>query len=220
MRLPGKRLAAVGLTASALCACTTGEGEGYVRSVAGEPLYVEECWNGPFDLQPTFFGANPYREEQLLIRVQRGDNLEEVSDGLIVLVNDVAGIRGEIAQGGAGSSVEVGLPPGVSPSGVSLDPASEPPRVSLALYLHATCHVQNGTIYAIHGAITFDSLFSGDPNEPVADDRFTEAWFESVVFADPRDMAPDGTIAEDKTSRLEGRFSFFFQRGQPAQPFP
>jgi hypothetical protein len=199
-----------------LLACTTGEGEGWVRS---DKLFIEDCWNGPFDLAPTFFGANPYRAETLQIRIQRGDNLAEVSDGLAVVVSDLEAIR----RDDLGVPVRIGLPPGVSPLGASpagpAEPSSEPPRVSLALYLHATCHAQNGTIYALDGDITFVSLFSGDPNEPDGHDRLTEADFEAA-FADPRDMAPDGHVEPDRTSQVRGHFRFFFQRGQPAQPFP
>jgi len=184
--------------------CSTGEGEGWVRS---EKLFVKDCWDGPFDLQPTFFAANPH-ENNLSIRVQRGDNLEEVSDGLGVLVNDVAGVR----ESSLGQALRVGLPVGVVPPGGSPQSA-EPPDVSLSLYLHATCHAQNGALYALSGSITFSSLFSGDPNESSADDRLTEAAFEAV-FTDPRD--PE--VAHQSTVR--GEFSFYFQRGQPAQPFP
>ena len=207
------RLALLTVFVVGSCACTTGEGEGRVWS---EQLYIENCWNGPFELQPTFFGANPYREESLLIRVQRGDNQEEVSDGLMVVVNDIQAIRGN----DLGAPIDVGLPPGVTPSGVSLAGGAEPPLVSLALYLHATCHAQNGTVYAIGGSITFDSLFSGDINEPDGDDRLTDATFENVVFADPRQMASDRSIDPGQTSMVHGNFRFFFQRGQPAQPFP
>jgi hypothetical protein len=204
------------LALGAASGCTTGEGEGWVRS---DRLYIEDCWNGPFDLQPTFFGANPYRQEQLLIRIQRGDNLEEVSDGLTVLVSDVAGIR----ENDIDRALPVGLPPGVTPTGVPVaEPTGsgdDPARVSLALYLHASCHAQNGTIYAIDGTITFASLFSGDPNEPDGADRLTDADFEAR-FADPRDMGGDGSIDPDRVSLVRGHFRFFFQRGQPAQPFP
>lgn len=95
------------LAALLLLGCTTGEGDGEVKS---DKLYVEDCWNGPFDLKPTFFGANPYLNT-LTIRVQRGDNIEEVSDGLIVVVNDVSGIRGARLN----QPLKVGLPPGVTP---------------------------------------------------------------------------------------------------------
>jgi hypothetical protein len=216
MSLGGMRSAVLVAAVAGLSSCTTGEGEGWVRS---DKLYIEDCWNGPFDLAPTFFGANPYRAETLQIRIQRGDNLAEVSDGLSVLVSDLEALR----RDDLGVPVSIGLPLGVSPSGVSLvggaTSPSEPPRVSLSLYLHATCHAQNGTIYAIDGDITFVSLFSGDPNEPDGDDRLTEADFEAA-FADPRDMAPDGHVEADRTSLVRGHFRFFFQRGQPAQPFP
>jgi hypothetical protein len=101
--------------------------------------------------------------------------------------------------------------------------------VSLALYLHNTCHADNGTVYAVQAdqvegasasasTITFTSLFSGDPNESNADDRRTVATFEAL-FADPRDLG-DGTVPADKSSVVSGSFDFFFQRGPPAQPFP
>ncbi len=190
--------------------CTTGEGDGEVTS---DKLYVEDCWDGPFDLKPTFFGANPYRNT-LTIRVQRGDNIEEVSDGLIVVVNDVSGIR----DSRLGQALKVGMPPGVTPPGVPVVFEPEPPIVSLSLYLHDTCHKQNGTLYSMDGTITFDSLFSGDLNEGNADDRLTDAKFEAS-FADPRHMQADGTVDPERMSTVSGWFRFFFERGQPAQPF-
>ncbi|MBX3130364.1 MAG: hypothetical protein KF718_26840 [Polyangiaceae bacterium] len=199
------------LLASLLLACNTGEGEGEVQS---DRLYIESCWNGPFDLKPTFFGANPYRNT-VTIRVQRGDNIQEVSDGLLVLVNDVAGIRG----GQLRTPLRVGMPPGVSPPGVPVVYDPDPPLVHLVLYLHDTCHAQNSALYSIDGSIEFSALFSGNPNEESADDRLTEASF-SASFADPRHIGPDGSISADQTSTVTGWFRFFFERGQPAQPFP
>lgn len=206
-----KRAALLVLATALLAGCSTGEGEGWVRS---DKLYVQDCWNGKFDLQPTFFGDNPYRNTQL-VRVQRGDNLEEVSDGVTVLVNDVSGIRDSQLDSG----IKVGLPVGVSPPGVPIKYNPNPPKVSLALYLHDTCHSQNGTLYSVDGTITFSSLFSGDPNEANADDRLTEAHFDAE-FADPRDQQADGSYDSSKKSSVQGYFRFFFQRGQPAQPFP
>jgi hypothetical protein len=212
------------LLASILClGCSTGEGAGWVRS---DRLYVEDCWNGPFDLKPTFFAANPFQEEEVLIRIQRGDNIQELSDGLTVHVSDIGRIRGELL----GQAIDVGLPPGVTPPGVPIDADPDPPLVSLALYLHNTCHAENGTVYAVQpervadgsassSTITFTSLFSGDPNENNADDRLTEATFRAI-FADPRDLEADGAVPAEKASIVEGSFHFFFQRGPPAQPFP
>jgi hypothetical protein len=191
--------------------CAAAEGEGDVTS---ERLYVEDCWNGPFDLNPNFFAANPYREDTLLIRIQAGDDIEELSDGLTVLVNDLQELRTRL-----GEDIEVGVPPGVSPPGVPLQTNLDPPKVSLALYLHKTCHAQIGTVYSISGVIRFESLFSGDMNESSSEDRLTEGSF-TANFGDPRQLAP-GSAADPTlvTSQVTGNFSFFFQRGQPSQPF-
>lgn len=191
--------------------CTVGEGQGEVTS---ERLYVEDCWNGPFDLNPDFFAVNPYREESLLIRLQAGDDIEEFSDGLIVIVNNLQSLRARLGQ-----DVEVGVPAGVTPPGVPPAGDPDPAEVSLSLYLHKTCHTQIGTIYSISGSIRFDSLFSGDINESSSEDRLTQGSF-TASFADPRLLAPyseaDPALV---TSEVSGNFSFFFQRGQPAQPF-
>ena len=102
--------------------CTVGDGSGTVQTTR---LYLKECWNGPFDLQPDFFGANPYRQESLLIRIQRGDNNQESSDGLSVIVNDLAAVELD-------TPIPVGLPPGVAPPGQPLTGA-EAPLVSISL---------------------------------------------------------------------------------------
>ena len=199
------------LAAALGLACSTGEGEGEVKS---DRLFIDDCWNGPFDLEPSFFGAEP-AADSLIIRVQRGDNYEEVSDGLLVLIKDLDQIR-ETSLGG---SLRVGLPPGVSPPGVPVVYDPNPPKVSLALYLNATCHSQNGTIYAVDGNVSFESLFSGDPNEDDAEDRLTDASFDAT-FTDPRDIGPDGSYDGARASVVRGWFRSYFQRGQPAQPFP
>lgn len=188
--------------------CTVGEGSGDVTS---KRLYLQGCWNGPFDLDPDFFAANPYRQESLLIRIQRGDNNQEASDGLSVIVTDLEAVRQQLGQ-----PIPVGLPSGVSPPGqpVSGEPT---PLVTMSLYLHQTCHEQNSATYSMSGSITFTSLFSGDPNEEDSDARLTQAKF-AAEFADPRELL----TAEDAasvTSTVSGEFRFFFQRGQPAQPF-
>jgi len=203
---------ALGLLLLAPLGCTVGQGEGEVKS---DHLYVNGCWNGPFDLGPSFFGANPDQEETLTIRVQRGDNIEDVSDGLIVLVNDLQEVRMQL-----NTDIQVGMPPGVSPPGVPIVFNPNPPKVSLALYLHNTCHLENGTVYSVAGTINFSSLFSGDLNEASSENRRTTATF-SASFADPRelDAATDDAAKAAVTSTVTGDFDFFFQRGQPSQPF-
>ena len=206
------RTAALALVASVALAgglgCTVGDGKGNVQA---DRLYVQGCWNGPFDLKPDFFAANPYRQESLLIRVQRGDNNQEASDGLTVIVNDLDKVKQSLD-----TDIPVGLPPGVAPPGQPLTGA-EAPLVSLSLYLHQTCHEQNSAIYSVGGTINFKSIFSGDPNEKDSGERLTQATFD-VQLADPRELIG----AEDPaavTSEITGNFDFFFQRGQPAQPF-
>jgi hypothetical protein len=202
--------------------CTTGQGEGSIKS---DRLFVQDCWNGPFDLDPQFFGANPFRDEAILIRIQNDDDIEEMSDGVTIVIDDPPKIRGETGESMLGQDIRVGLPPGVSPPGIPIVAQAEPPLVSMALYLHDTCHIQIGTLYALSGTIRFDSLFSGDINEDVADDRLTEGSF-SATFADPRDLVASDVPGEpaavpaERSSEVTGAFRFFFQRGQPAQPFP
>ncbi len=193
-------------------ACTVGEGNGRVKS---EHLYINGCWNGPYDLGPDFFGANPDQGESLTIRVQRGDNIEDVSDGLIVLVNDLQEVRQHLNE-----DLPVGLPRGVTPPGVPVVFNPDPPKVSLSLYLHNTCHQVNGTIYSVSGTINFSSLFSGDLNEGSSENRLTNATF-NASFADPRELADadDQQAADGLASTVTGDFNFFFQRGQPSQPF-
>lgn len=201
-----------GILVGALMAagCTVGEGEGYVLS---DRLYIEDCWNGPFDLNPDFFAAIPYQEEFLMMRVQRGDNVVEQSDGVTVLVTDLQDLRQRMNQ-----PITVGLPRGVTPPGVPLQANADPPKVSLSIFLHNSCHAQNATIYAMSGTITFASLFSGNVNEASAGARLTSASFDAY-FADPRSLGSDPAANEAVTSHVRGQFEFYFQRGQPAQPF-
>ncbi len=192
--------------------CTfVGQGEGEVTS---EQLSVPDCWQGAFELGPDFFASVPFRDTQQL-RVQRGSDIQEVSDGVAILVNDTPKVRDELL----GQDIAVGLPrqlldeiaPGVS---------KDAPEVSLALFLQFSCHNQNVVLYAVEGSIRFDSLFSGDPNETSGAEKLTEANFD-VMVGDPRDADPDTLVVpDDKKSPLTGRFQFHFQRGQPGQPFP
>jgi hypothetical protein len=193
--------------------CTVGEGDGAVTS---DRLIVRDCWDGPFDLGPTFFAANAFSTDQVSMRVQRGDNNQEVSDGLSVSIRDLQAIR----KNSLGQAVPVGVPPGVILAGGGTLVKNMDAVVSLSLYLHDTCYLQNGALYSIDGTITFDHLLSGNPNETVGERRLTQAKFENVRFADPRDSNADGTFDDSVVSRVSGWFRFYFQRGQPAQAFP
>lgn len=199
------------LSAVSLAACSVGGGTGELSS---ERLFAKDCHDGPFDLNPTFFAAHPYRNT-LNIRVQNGDDLEEVSDGLKILVGDIARVRENL-----GVPLAVGLPAGVTPPGVPITPDPDPPFLHATIYLNRSCYEQNPALHGIAGTMTFHSIFNGDASETNAVERLTEAEL-SIIVADPRDQPPGGgPIPEERTSRVQGRFRFHFERGQPAQPFP
>jgi hypothetical protein len=262
--------------------CSIGQGTGEVKSDA---LFAHDCWGtpptmdnpttavgAPFNLQPDFFAADPYRAA-LQIRVQRGTDLTEVSDGLAVSIDDICQIRKAIGKpiapggvvpcppdwglpnggpadgglsdgglsdggpadggadggtggGGAGGPAKwrVALPAGVHAPG---SPTEPPPDaltaiVHMALYLNRSCHNENVVLYGLDGYITFNAIFDGDPTETSAADKLTDATFD-VSFGDAHD-APAGSYAGDVPaglqSRVTGNFRFYFERGQPAQPFP
>jgi hypothetical protein len=271
--------------------CSLGQGVGEVVSqVTCGPascsggLFVHQCWGtppsdggtqaqgGPYDLGgDLFFAANSYQsattpgDYQLQIRVQRGTDLEEFSDGLEVQLDSVNQIINAIqaapADGGvsgsdAGSSGAGGSDGGVlAPSGSFTTPCQqgeqpnqpsvtfrvalssglhppgsvvEPPQWALdsivhaSLYLERSCHYQNATLYAVDGTMTFRSMFDGISTETDAAKKFIDADFDLQV-ADISD-APAGAYAGDVPpglqSRVQGCFRFYYQAGQPAQPFP
>jgi hypothetical protein len=190
--------------AFAVQACSLGEGEGEVSS---DWLTVANCWRGPFQLNPDFFAAVPYRRT-LNIRVQHGGDTEEVSDGIFVLVDDIDAVRAQLGQ-----PLRVAQPPSIVPPGQPIVPDPNPAIVHLTLYLQRSCHAQNAVLYATDGQMIFHDIFDGDPTETNAAEMLTDAEFPDVTVADPRDNPP-------ASSRIRGRFKFYFQRGQPAQPFP
>ena len=68
--------------------------------------------------------------------------------------------------------------------------------------------------------INFQYLFDGNPDEPDARKRLTQATFE-LFLADPREVCPGGLGPPPRCrGDLKGSFKFYFERGQPAQPFP
>jgi hypothetical protein len=206
----------LGLAAIALAApaCGLGEGEGDVSS---DQLSVAGCWNGQFQLRPDFFAAGPYRR-MLAIRVQHGGDTEELSDGIVILVDDIDKVRAHIAQN-PGEALRVGLPPSVVPPGYPVVPDPDPPIVHLTLYLHRACHAQNSALYSLEGGIVFQAIFNGDLTESDDREKLTAAEFTDIVVGDPRARQP-GSDTVDNVSHLRGRLRFYFRRGQPAQPFP
>ncbi len=218
MRLrAGLAVLAIGWAAS-LTGCSLGTGEGELTS---EALLAKDCWEAGFSLDPDFFAALPSLDS-VSLRLQRGSDIQEVADGALFVVSELERVRTEWL----GVPLPVRLPAGVVPPGSVPAPCDADcqttPRVSFALYLHRSCHNQNVVLYAVDGTITFDALFSGDPAEQLAADKLTSAAFDLTV-ADPRDVPLGGMpsdIPPEVTSRVSGWFEFYFERGEPAQPFP
>jgi hypothetical protein len=68
--------------------------------------------------------------------------------------------------------------------------------------------------------ITFTSLFNANPDETNAAERLSSGSFD-FYLADPREICPGGLGPPPPCrGHIHGTFSFYFQRGRPAQPFP
>jgi len=68
--------------------------------------------------------------------------------------------------------------------------------------------------------IDFQALFDGDVDEPDAQKRLTQANFD-FFFANPLEICPGPNSPPPRCrGELKGNFKFYFERGQPAQPFP
>lgn len=70
--------------------------------------------------------------------------------------------------------------------------------------------------------ITFTHVANGKLDEPTAAERLTAGCFD-VYLADPRDAPPGASVSgapPNCRGHIKGSFSFFFERGRPAQPFP
>jgi hypothetical protein len=69
--------------------------------------------------------------------------------------------------------------------------------------------------------VAFTSIANGKLDEETAAERLTAGCFD-IYLADPRDSSEGGTLGAPPRCRghIKGSFSFFFERGRPAQPFP
>jgi hypothetical protein len=68
--------------------------------------------------------------------------------------------------------------------------------------------------------ITFAALFDGNPDESDAAQRLTAASF-TFYLVNPREICPGGHGPPPPCrGYISGQFKFYFERGQPAQPFP
>lgn len=209
------RKLSVGLVACALAlvvwACSVGQGQGWARG----SVLVRDCSVDipSYDLSPNFFVADFIEEEETLIgvrrravtlRAQRGSFGEDTSDGLAIFVADVDEVQTSLL----GVPIQLMAP---------VDGFR--PLVTMTLYLGASCpsgrpnsdyFIVPAILGTVSGQITFDAVYA--PNTPGSGLEFS-AHFENVRFESV-------DTPEDRNAVLDGQFSFFYQRGRPAQRFP
>ncbi|UJR80468.1 hypothetical protein [Sandaracinus amylolyticus] len=193
--------------ATLIASCSVGQGTGELVGSVLDPLC--ELDEPAYSLNPTFFSADVIEDRgdpdddianRLSMRIQRGSFREGESDGLVVLVQDANELQRSF----------LGVP-------IPLSALAEAP-VKMTLYLNETC--DSGfprefwriplILQAYSGTITFDAIYAPD-----IDSTETEisATFTDVVFDDPERPG-------ERTARVSGSFTFFYQRGRPAQTFP
>lgn len=178
--------------------CSQGQGEGALTGT----LTVADCGlsAAPFDLQPTFFSGEIV-DQLLAIRVQSGSDLEVYSDGLHLLVHDVADVRAML--------------------GVPLAIGGEGAPVSATLFLNNTCPPGRRDVprvlVATGGSITFDAIYAPAIDEGERAIRVLAP--DSLQLSFAPDPAADPDLPE-RSGNLSGWFSFFYQRGRPSQRYP
>jgi len=181
--------------------CSAGVGEG---DVVGN-VWAPACGlaGDAYEMRSNFFSADP-THDFLDIRVQRGSDFEDVSDGMAVSVraaSEVAAILG----------TPIALE---DPLELPRAQPDERPLVAMSVYLNRTCpigaHRFPVAYQAVTGEITFTAIYA--PELPGSALEVTAA-FSDVRFVDP-------STPETRYAILSGNFSFIFNRGRPAQRFP
>jgi hypothetical protein len=98
----------------------------------------------------------------MIIRVQNGSDYENFSDGVQILVDDVAGIRAN----SLGKALAVDLPPAVTAPGVPIQVVPDPGIVHFALYLQRTCRLETPALYATREVALNPDGSCGGPTTP------------------------------------------------------
>lgn len=177
-----------------VAACNAGSGTGQVSGTVSAPSCGIDPAD-PFELRPTFFAAEAFREN-LNIRLQGDGDAIDYANVLYVTVLDAS----EVSRSMLGAPLEIG------------DMLESPVRMSLAL--NETCDFHDRTttpvsFQAVSGTIVFTSIYAPE----VSDEKLIEATFDAVHFIDPADPAT-------RYADLTGSFRFLWSRGRPAQEFP
>lgn len=182
------RLVALALLGS----CATGPGEG---NAIGQ-VWAPDCGldGESFSLDPNFFGMEPSRSVEIIdMRMQRGGDIQNLSDGVSFFIADPEMVRTEML------GVDIELELLASP-------------VEMTLYLNRTCPLlsQIPVVYrSVSGTIRFDELYVPWLEN---DNRMTTAVFTNVELVDTADP-------ETRRAVLSGDISFLAQRGMPPQNF-
>ena len=174
-----------------LSGCSIGHGAGEVSGTVSVPGCRPE---GPYELRPNaFFGEAA--EQVLKVRVQRGSDIEGLSDGVSVLIDDAALVKNML--------LDQDIPIGVDVA----------PRVDMTFYLNDTCPAERDktpvALSAVSGTIRFSAIYA--PRVDKKEVRIA-AQLTGVRFEDPRSDA--------RWAELNGDFDFLYVRGSPAQRFP
>jgi hypothetical protein len=180
-----------------LVGCSVGQGRG--EATGSITSMVCGIRDQDLDIRPTFFGAQVSANRTLNIRIQRGSNLEEFSDGFYIQVRDVT----DVEQHRLGLPIEI------------TDEYGAP--VQMVLFYNETCksgfpndrRTQASIFHARSGTVQFDAVYAPEVDAGAAK---IQGHFEDVQFT--------GFNESDEFATLSGTFSFFYQRGSPAQVFP
>src|SRR5690606_19913884 len=186
------------LVALLLAGCSVGGGDG---EIGGHVVAADFCGldDPDYQLHPSFF-TGQVTGTALHMRGQRGSALEPFADGRIMHVRDANEVRRQ----------RIGLP-------ILLDGLSSS-LVQIVFFLNESCeagfpseHRRRAVVLeAVSGTITFDAIYAPDIDPGATG---IEAELTDVVFV-------DAAAPEERHATLSGWFSFFYQRGSPAQRFP
>ncbi|MBX3270005.1 MAG: hypothetical protein KF729_07070 [Sandaracinaceae bacterium] len=175
--------------------CSVGGGEGSLGGAVSAPDCDVDV--ADYQLTPSFFSGE-VTGAQLDLRIQRGSAIESDADGLMVQILDV----NEVFQS------RIGIPIPISPSERAL--------LRAVLYLNETCKAGFPDFFdqrplimeAQSGAIVFSAVYAPDLD---AGATLIAGELVDVRFSDHEQP--------DRSAALSGTFSFFYQRGSPAQRF-
>ena len=170
-------------------------------------------------LEPTFFAAQPNFDESLMIRVQRGDGIEEVRTACLIVVEDV----NEIRQNARSSHWKWDCRWASHRLAFPIVNNRQAAEGSLALYLQETLSPAecDRLLRRRHHHLPLPVQRGSQRRQRRR--SLDRRRISSVRFADPRKAIPGSEPREfppEVESLVGGNFNFYFQRGQPAQRFP